>query len=109
MRMREVEIDTYEAGRMPARQGERTMLKRDELSHPSSCLSRARDDEMIFVLLGRDPAAAATIRFWIQERIRLGKNRPSDPQIVGAEECAWAMERGRTIDGGPSSETLARE
>lgn len=63
------------------------MRKRDELTDPSSCMSRAKDDEWTFVLLGRDAAAAATVRFWIEERIRLGKNERTHPQIVEAE--AW--------------------
>lgn len=50
------------------------MLKRDELTDPNSCLSRAKDDEMCFVLLGRDYAAPLAIVAWIDERIRLGKN-----------------------------------
>lgn len=68
------------------------MLKKNELTDPSSCMSRARDDEMTFVLLARDMAAPATIRFWIQERIRLGKNKPDDGQILEAERCADRME-----------------
>lgn len=68
------------------------MRKSQELSDPKSCMSRARDDEMTFVLLGRDAAAPATIRFWANERIRLGKNTSTDPQIVEAFECAAAME-----------------
>lgn len=71
------------------------MLKRKELTDPKSCMSRADDDEMTFVLLGRDLAAPATIRFWVAERIRLGKNTESDPQIVEALECAAWMERHR--------------
>jgi hypothetical protein len=63
------------------------MRKRDELTDPTSCMNRARDDEWTFVLLGRDVAAAAAVRAWIDERIRLGKNTPSDPQIQEAE--AW--------------------
>ena len=55
-------------------------------------MSRARDDEMSFVLLGRDVAAPAAIRAWIIERIRLGKNMPDDPQILEAKACARAME-----------------
>lgn len=69
------------------------MRKRDELTNPKSCMSKARDDEMTFVLLGRDDATPATIRFWIQERIRLGKNQPGDAQLVEAEECARTIER----------------
>lgn len=57
-------------------------------------MSRARDDEMTFVLLGRDAAAPFTIRQWIQRRIALGKNQHGDPQIVEALACAATMENG---------------
>lgn len=69
------------------------MRKRDELTRPESCMSRARDDEWTFVLLGRDAAAPSTVRFWIQERIRRGKNVPGDPQIVEAELWAKVVEQ----------------
>lgn len=68
------------------------MIKRFEQIVPDSCFNRARNDEIIFVLLGRDAAAPATIRFWIAERIRLGKNRAGDLQVAEAEECAKRME-----------------
>lgn len=68
------------------------MRKRDELTNPNGCMFRARDDEMTFVLLGRDAAAPDTIRAWIKRRIELGKNQPGDPQMVEAEECARIME-----------------
>lgn len=68
------------------------MRKRDELTDPKSCMSRAHDDEMTFVLLARDVAAAETIRFWVARRIELGKNKPDDPQIVEALECARQMD-----------------
>jgi hypothetical protein len=61
------------------------MLKRDELAKPGSCWNRAKDDELTFVLLGRDAAAPAAIRAWIDERIRLGKNDAWDAQIRSAE------------------------
>jgi len=68
------------------------MRKESELSEPKSCLNKARDGEMLFVLLGRDIAAPVAIRAWIDARIRLGKNQPYDPQIIEAEQCATAME-----------------
>ncbi len=68
------------------------MLKRDEVNNPLSCLSKAKDDERIFVLLARDQAAPATIRFWADERIRLGKNKRRDVQIQEAYDCADLME-----------------
>lgn len=64
------------------------MIKREELTNPNSCMSRAREDEMTFVLLERDAAAPAAIRIWVRERIRLGKNKPRDPQITEALRTA---------------------
>lgn len=71
------------------------MRKISELNDPNSCLSKARDDEMTFILLGRDTAAPAAIREWIKMRIRLGKNQPGDAQILEAEQCARTMEAER--------------
>jgi hypothetical protein len=69
------------------------MFKRDELTCPDSCLNRAHSDEMVFTLISRDVAAPAAIRAWIAERLRLGKNKPSDAQILEAEACAKTMQR----------------
>lgn len=67
------------------------MRKREELTNPNSCMSRANAEEMTFVLLGRDEAAPIAILAWIKERIRLGKNTPDDAQVVEAARCAAAM------------------
>lgn len=64
------------------------MIKKNEVSLPDSCLNKAHDHEMIFVLLQRDAATADTIRFWVQKRIALGKNNPADAQVVEALACA---------------------
>lgn len=72
------------------------MRKSAELAAPNSCLNKARADEMLFVLLARDPAAPAAIRAWVAERIRLGKNLPDDPQLQEALECARLMDVERT-------------
>ena len=71
------------------------MRKRDELTDPSACMVRAKDDEMTFVLLGRDVAAPDTIRAWVAYRIKHKKNTGTDPQILEALECAAVMERER--------------
>jgi ribosomal protein S27AE len=71
------------------------MRKRDELTNPNSCMSRAKDGEMVFVLLGRDMAAPSAIRSWADNRVRLGKNKRDDAQIVEALHCADTMERER--------------
>lgn len=62
------------------------MRKCEELSDPNSCMSRARDDEMTFVMLERDIASAGTVLDWRERRIRFGKNKRSDPQMIEALE-----------------------
>jgi hypothetical protein len=62
------------------------MRKRDELSNPESCLNKAHDDEMLFIFLGRDRAAAAGVQTWIDKRIELGLNHPDDAKIVSARQ-----------------------
>jgi len=71
------------------------MIKSQELTDPNSCMTRAKDDEMTFVLLARDACAPDTIRYWVQHRIRLGKNQVDDPQIKEALACAKTMENQR--------------
>lgn len=68
------------------------MRKRDELTDPNSCMSKARDDEWTFVLLGRDPAATLAVEHWIKMRIELGCNKSDDPKILEARQWiknAW--------------------
>ena len=72
------------------------MIKSRELTDPSSCMNHATDSEMTFVLLARDIAAPATIRFWVAERLRLGKNNQYDGQVLEALECASIMESQRS-------------
>ncbi len=69
------------------------MRKRDELTSPTSCLNKAKDDEWLFVLLGRDKAAPSAVRAWVQTRIILGLNSPKDMQIVEAMLWADAVEQ----------------
>jgi hypothetical protein len=71
------------------------MIKSEELTNPNSCMSKAKDDEMTFVLLGRDAAAPDVIRFWCRRRIALGKNKTTDAQILEALACAEIMERSQ--------------
>jgi hypothetical protein len=71
------------------------MRKYQELSDPGSCLNRAAENELTFVLLARDPAATVAVRFWIEERIRIGQNARNDPQIVEAERWIETASRER--------------
>lgn len=75
------------------------MRKRDEIADPTSCLNKARDNEWLFVLLGRDAAATITVRFWIEERIRLGLNFRTDAKIQDAEEWIKAVQTERETKG----------
>jgi hypothetical protein len=71
------------------------MIKRNELADPASCLNLAFRGEMLFVLRAKDAAAPFAIRAWVEQRILLGKNVVSDPQIVEALAIAETMERQR--------------
>ena len=68
------------------------MLKTEELTDPKSCMSRAKNDEMTFVLLGRDSCAPLAIRAWVEGHVACGKNKRDDPQITEALSCAAYME-----------------
>lgn len=70
-------------------------LKMHEQTQPDSCLAKADQDEMIFVLRAKDPAAPAAIRHWIAKRLELGKDAPDSPKIQEAFECAAEMDRQR--------------
>ena len=72
------------------------MLKPEELTNPASCLNKARESEMLFVLLGRVVAAPYAIRKWAHQRVFLGKNTLDDPQIKEALDCANAMEEAQS-------------
>lgn len=71
------------------------MKKNEELASPTSCLNKAEEDEMVFVLLERDAAAPDAIRAWIESRIKRGLNQPLDEQLVKAEKVAQYMEEHR--------------
>lgn len=61
------------------------------------CYAAALPDEPLFHLLGRDPAFPATVRFWMGERARLGKNVDNDDldKIGEAALVAQAAEKWR--------------
>jgi hypothetical protein len=71
------------------------MRKHLEVKDPKSCLNRARDGELVFVLLGRDVAAPGAIRVWCAKRVQMKKNKWGDAQIVEALNVADAMEAER--------------
>jgi len=63
----------------------------DELKNPQSCLNKAADDEMIFVLRGKDITSPRTILDWIKTNITYS-NLP-DEKLREAFECALAMRK----------------
>lgn len=71
------------------------MIKALEKADGNSCLNKAREDELIFVLLERDPAASFAIRQWAEQRVRIGKNTPGDYQLREALKLADAMDEKR--------------
>lgn len=74
------------------------MKKRDELIRSDSCLNKAAEDEFVFVLREKDEAISNVIRFWIQERIRLGLNQPGDSKLECAEREASAIDARRAAN-----------
>lgn len=68
------------------------MIKKDELANPQSCLNKAADDEPIFVLRAKDPAAVNTILHWIKVRYDLALNGPKDAKIQEALALAKQMD-----------------
>ncbi len=82
------------------------MTKLAELTESTSCLSIAKANELIFVLLARDAAAPAAIRAWCAERVRLGRNSPSDLQILDALKIADEMEATRETFAKRDNETV---
>jgi hypothetical protein len=71
------------------------MRKQFELNEPNSCLNRAANNEMLFVLRSHDVCAPFAIREWCKERILRGKNQPDDSTIKEAMAAADIMERER--------------
>lgn len=71
------------------------MRKSAEQFDINSCLNRAGDNEMLFVLRGHDVCAPYAIRAWVQMRVTMGKNKWTDPAIQEALDCALLMERER--------------
>jgi hypothetical protein len=71
------------------------MRKQFELADQESCLNRAQNNEMLFVLRGHDCCAPETIREWCWKRILRGKNKLEDKQIQEALAAADIMERER--------------
>lgn len=61
------------------------------------CYEAALPDEHIFTILARDPAGPATLRFWAQERQRVGKTKNPDDldRIADAMRDARLMEEWR--------------
>ena len=72
------------------------MIKREEIADSSSCLNKARDDEPIFVLLARDAAAIHAVMCWINARIELGLNIPTDGKLD--EAVKWCVEASKWRD-----------
>lgn len=67
-------------------------MKTDEICNKDSRWNKAGLYEQMFILLERDVAFAATVRFWAEERVRLGKNKAGDDKIVEALTMAEQVE-----------------
>jgi hypothetical protein len=66
------------------------MEKLREMADPASCLNKAGDHELLFVLLERDPSCLAAVEAWINDRIARGLNTSTDDKITSARQ--WMSE-----------------
>ncbi len=64
--------------------------------HDNRCADNSADDEPIFTLCARDPAAPAGVYRWIEESTRLGvrEEKLADARQIAAEMVAWQQEHG---------------
>lgn len=67
------------------------MLKCEELKDATSCFSKARADEPVFVLRAKDPLAAQTVRLWAS--MAIGEHEKE--KIASALELADQMAKWR--------------
>lgn len=64
------------------------MKKQIELSdHPKSCMNKALDDELVFILLARDPFAPQVIMEWVKVNYNI---QPME-KLIDAIEMARDM------------------
>jgi hypothetical protein len=57
------------------------------------CYEKAHPDEPMFVLLGRDPAGAAVVRFWMDLRAEFSNRDKDKAMLDEAAACAEAMDK----------------
>ncbi len=82
------------------------MIKRDELSVGTSCLSRASHDEPVFVLRAHDPLASECVRTWARRYVFL-KNKDhvitdrEHAKFLEAMALAEQMDEWRRAHGNP--------
>lgn len=60
--------------------------------HDDGCFQKAEDDEPLFTLLARDPAAPLLVRDWARHAVTMGQ--PQE-RIDEALQCADAMDEWR--------------
>ena len=71
------------------------MTKRENIDNPDSCWNKAKDDDIVFILKDTDETMAATIRFWMGERLRMGLNILTDSKIIQANKEQLDVTRKR--------------
>lgn len=76
------------------------MTKAELLRSVNSCLSRAADDEPVFVLRAKDPLAAQTLRLWAS----MARGVHEDDKVELAREEAEQMDAWRAQQFPPKTE-----
>lgn len=65
------------------------MIKAEEVARPTSCLNKAGEDEMLFVLRAQDESAPRAIMQWITTNFETC----SEDKLKEAFNCALRMRR----------------
>lgn len=84
-------------------------MKYQELANPNSCLNKAKDDEWLFVLLGRDLSAPVAVRAWIEDRVKRHLNTRDDAKIREAEAWILHVTKEQTHETGNENNLRATE
>jgi hypothetical protein len=75
------------------------MLKKDELSSPSSCINKAADDEPVFVLRAQDAIAPDVVRLWAGRAWQAGvpQAKVNEAYDLASQMQAWQREHSAKV------------
>lgn len=64
------------------------MTKKEAIEDPNSCWNKAHDNDIVFILIQKDPQAPKTIQLWAAMRVLFGNDDLNAPKITSALDIA---------------------